>query len=501
MNISIKRVLGIGLLLLMPVHKDVKAQSAPPRIPKGIYAVVKVEDVVENRFNVIKSEGKGITIAGMDLYLTNDFYPQLLGNHAVAGLALEIHWDTLNPNPPGDPNDYFWNYVDDAFSSVSTWNQNHPDAAPKTIQLIVSPGFNSPQWLLNEIADTDGSCDGLFSGVPPTPGPGCGLVTFAKFTEQNEADGNVLPLPWDMTYEVAWYGFLEELGARYTNKPALVSIAVAGPTGASAEMLLPSGNAYGTFNGTNVPADHMWHILLSNVGLPQTDFAFILEWYAAIDAYGDIFSGLTLVATTGNGLPNLAPGPFTPPPPFGPDCSSVENMDCQAETTILSDFIMPSVGGSNSKATQTSGLEVSREGTNLGINGVRFLTQYTMGMTSPSTLILGGAQFNESVSQNPDAEGCPSGHPACSLSRVQALYNVLGDYFDYTPAGGGFFGGTLGSAPLNYLQIYSSDIQYANNNPEHVSITLADGASASMAFQDLLNEANTELMSIAELEP
>jgi len=144
MNISAKYALVVGLLLLVSMQRDAKAQ----RIPTGIYAVVRVEDVVNAEFKAAEAGGKGITIAGMDLYLTSDFYPGLLNNPAVSGLVLQVHWDTLNPNPPTEANAYFWNFVDDAFSSVNSWNINHPKAkVPKTIQLIVTPGFNSPQWV------------------------------------------------------------------------------------------------------------------------------------------------------------------------------------------------------------------------------------------------------------------------------------------------------------------------------------------------------------------
>jgi len=79
-----------------------------------------------------------------------------------------------------------------------------------------------------------------------------------------------------------------------------------------------------------------------------------------------------------------------------------------------------------------------------------------VGFNLSSTRILGGAQFNEPVSISPLNEGSSS-------NREQALYNVLGLYFDGTPVAGThkFFGGTSGTAPMNYLQIYSPDIQYA----------------------------------------
>ena len=102
-----------------------------------------------------------------------------------------MHWDTVNPNPPGVANAYFWNYVDDAFSQTAAWNTQNPAQAPKTIQLIVMPGFQTPQWMLNQIP----SCDGLFQTPVVTPPSTCGTATFTGY--QEGGDGTVLPLPWN----------------------------------------------------------------------------------------------------------------------------------------------------------------------------------------------------------------------------------------------------------------------------------------------------------------
>jgi hypothetical protein len=513
MNISIKRILAIGLLLLVPVLKDAKAQSpvqndskpdakipfSMPRIPIGIYALVPVEDVVEAQAEAAKSQGKGITLAGMNLYLTSDFYPSLLNNHAVAGLAIQIQWATLNP----EAGSYFWDYVDDAFSSVATWNTEHPKDTQRTIQLIVTPGFLSPQWVLSDLT----SCDGLFNPFLPPATADCGKVTFTVFREQNQADGNaVLPAPWNKTYQSDWSTFLAVLAARYDTNPSFVSISVAGPTAASVEMIMPSGTtndeAFGTKLTTMASANDVWEGLFVNAGLlyfPNSDEPFIIAWDDAVTAYGEIFSGVTLVETTGSGLPNLGTGKgFTPPSPFGPDCMGKggDNQDCQTETTILSNFVVGTAGGPNGKATQTSGLEASSVGKDLGIAGVKFLSQLTMGEPSSSTRILGGAQFAMSVSKQPNNEGS-------SPMRVQALYNVLAVYFDQTPVAGSkeFFGGTTDTKPLNYLQVNYQDIQYGTQNKTIETITEADGKPANETFQDLLNLAKDDLAEIAESEP
>ena len=91
---------------------------------------------------------------------------------------------------------------------------------------------------------------------------------------------------------------------------------------------------------------------------------------------------------------------FTIPAGFSGDCPN-PNMDCAAETTILSYFVEPTVGGANAKAVQTSGMEASRASlgaSDLGVAGVKLLSQSTAQFTAPSAQILGGAQFNPSFS-------------------------------------------------------------------------------------------------------
>jgi hypothetical protein len=563
-----KRVLGATLALLLgavAAQADEKNGPLPhpsvePGVPTGIYAVVPVESVIAAQFpGGVETPDPSQTIRLVkeaNAYLSG-FYTDLLDNPAVSGLALQVHWDTLNPNPPSEPTAYFWDFVDDAFQSVVQWNAAHSRERPKTIQLIVTPGFNAPQWLLDELT----SCDGLFATPPAIPPSSCGKATFTNSVEK--ADGDVLPLPWNETYQTSWASFLTALAARYNpgdwaGNP-LVSIAVAGPTASSAEMLLPNGdNADQTQFGGAISPNGMWQqlIALAYGGSPDsaaylgTDQAFIDAWNLAIDSYAGIFGGLTLIVTTGNGLPNLSTaGPFpdpTAPVDFAMDCQTVANMDCQAETTVVAHFADPAVGGANAKATQTSGLEASRVDLDLGIDGVKFLAQQTAGAAP----ILGGAQFNTRVSKFAAQEGCTAAFPptakdrppgctiakwksqkdvpvaciptACLANGVtrasllkhystfgqvpaqdiispeQAAFNVLQDYFDGTAAAGDF-GGESGSAPLNYLQIYYEDIQYATKNAKKPAAVLDNnGAAVFETLQNLLAQASTALTGIAE---
>jgi len=81
----------------------------------------------------------------------------------------------------------------------------------------------------------------------------------------------------------------------------------------------------------------------------------------------------------------------------------------------------------------------------------------------------------------------------------QAEYNVLKQFFNDTAAASSF-GGTQGTVPFNYLQIYSEDIQYATahvNAPAQV--VQANGTTVTMTTaQDLLNLASQKLLEISE---
>jgi hypothetical protein len=465
----------------------------------GIYSVVRVEEASKT-------------------YDLPTLYDTLLGNQAVSGLAIQVHWDTLNPNPPSDPDAYSWGPVDDAFTSVANWNSLNSNSTPKTIQLIVSPGFNSPQWVRDELT----SCNGLFlfSGLLlPPPSSECGYATFTNFAEEDQADSMELPMPWNATYQMAWKTFLQALADKYNGNPALVSIAVAGPTAVSAEMLLPNGNKVNQLQfahelcfvlggcvvfGLPTSPNAMWKVLLDNAGLAETDQAFVTAWDDAIDTYGGIFSGITLVATTGNGLPNLTSGdskgdfpPPTTPIDFAPDCTYVKmskthyaNMDCQAETNILSHFMKADKGGFNAKAVQTSGLEDPPQSQTLGISGVKFVSQKTAIPPVGASQVLGGAQFNRSFSSAALAEGD-------AKSPQKALFNVLSVFFDGTDVATQYCdASTITPAPLNYLQIYYQDFVYSNISVA-ASFTESCG-KFDVSAQDELNAASPNLLGISE---
>lgn len=517
-----------------------------PRRPHGIYAVVNIEELIKKERTIRPS----ITPAELEAYFVG-LYGRLLDNPAVSGLAIWVNWDALNPNPADSSNAYDWSWLDDPFRQVSGWNSRNPTKPPKTIQLVPLPGFQTPHWVLDQIP----SCDDLFRGstAPRT----CGSITVDGFVEGRGV--RVLPLPWNPVYRRSWRTFLTALAGRFASNSAFVSISVAGPTASSEEMILPS-------NG-NTPAQRQLGGLLPNAvwlrllafqfperpAYQRSDQAFIDEWKAAIDMYAAVFDGVTLVVTTGAGLPNLGGRGFTVPAAFSSDCPH-PNMDCAAETTTLAYFEQPSVGRANAKAVQEDGMEAARVGNfNLGVQGIKLVSRGTAGVTANGSRVMGGAQFNSSFSNFALVEGCPVKFPprpaerpsGCSippdctvqacipascipqaclapgvgsadlagfktfrdvpgkylLSPEQAAYNVLRVFFDGTPAAAAF-GATPGSTPLSYLQIYAVDFLYAEAHADApAAVVQPDGATLSITAQNLLNLASAKLSAIGPPRP
>ena len=522
-------------LLLTLVTAAAQAQPEAPRRPRGIYAVVNVNTNIDDQ----KKLNPSITNAQLRMFFRDKFHG-LMENPAVAGIALQIGWSVLNPRPLSDPQPYDWGILDAAFDTAANF-------APKQVQILVFPGFFTPQWVLDEIPN----CDGLFQSPPKTPQSDCGKVTFNGYGEPTSGL-SVLPMPWNSVYKSEYATFLGALAKRYESNKAFVSIPVAGPTAASVEMSLPtSHNTPDQFGG--ISPEDVWRGLLAfhyptQPAYQNSDQAFIDEWNAAIDLYGKTFHRLTLVATTGRGMPDLGSTGFTVPPEFAEDCPTPPTMDCAAEATIQAHFVQVNVDAGSAKATQESGLEADRFGVVdfLGERMVKRLSDSTQQLKPMSARILGGLQFTTSVSKSPVNEGCTKKFPpdsaACTIScspdpknsclpvsciprdclgngvtpsdvsvfgtygnvpaddlisPEQGLFNVLHIYFDGTPSAA-TFDGTPGTAPLNYMQIYEEDITYAAANAgSPATIVRSDGTSFSMSFQDLLNLASAKIMAMA----
>ena len=103
-------------------------RAASIRKPLGVYAHVDVGDAIGSY------PGSSPALAQLHSYLQS-LYASLLANPAISGITLGAHWDQTQPSNGNSPGSYNWSYLDDAFAAA--------DAAQKTVQLIVTPGFDS----------------------------------------------------------------------------------------------------------------------------------------------------------------------------------------------------------------------------------------------------------------------------------------------------------------------------------------------------------------------
>jgi uncharacterized protein (TIGR03437 family) len=457
------------------------AQSpASIRAPLGVYVKVDVQDAIDG-YNGPASQ--------LHSYLQG-LYASLLADPAISGLAIGADWAKHQPSAGTSPSSFSWADLDDAFDAAAV--------AHKPVQLIITPGANMPTWLVNQIP----SCDPLFtSGSAPA---NCGTVTFVGYPEVQRAEQTMFPLPWNAVYQAAWDAFLMQLNARYGSNPLFVAIAIAGPVGASDEMIFPTSVNTTVAQPSGLSVDATWAALIqhsfpSNSAYQNTDQVFIDAWKQAIDAYESIFAGVTLFigADAGDDFPNFSQTitPHADNTLFAVDCSNspkTEIMSCEAKTEILSYFV--TVSGLNGKGTQVGGMTASSPVTigNIGVQGVKVLTALT---PAPSPAFIGGAEFDFPVSGlDLQGEGCPDASGNClGLSVEEGAYNVMAVFFTDTPAAA-FYGGTAGTAPIEYLEVSYLDLQYALANacPAAPSPMLG-----YVSLQDLYARASRDLFAMA----
>lgn len=392
-----------GASTVAAVPQVIAAQRAPkqisPREPRGIYGVV----------------------------LAHRPYIDTMDNPAISGLYLYFQWAALEPKK----GQFDFSSVEEAFQIA--------DSKHKTIQIALLPGFWTPDWLLDELP----SCDGwLASGGKTGPAPpNCGKATFG-LPEGLALKGQMheLPLPWNPEYKRYWQAFLMEFARGFGQRDAFVSIAIAGPTSQSEEIMMPR----------NGPGEtEKWGRLLEasyrDPSYHRSNKAFVEEWKAAIGDYGRIFSNVTLTLTRAWGLP------FNPTRRGGAEASTLE----------IAAYLASKRAGPNAIATQNNGVMASHPQT------MREVKE----MSADTTLhprVLAGGEFSTAFARDPAREGCLSQNKSSAVCQritpEQALTNVLGVFFAGTPYGH-FYGSPDGPAPVQYLQIYQEDILYANAHP------------------------------------
>jgi hypothetical protein len=472
--------------------------------PAGVFAKVDIETAIKTVTHTYKENNHGHEPTTAELHmLLQQLYGSLLTNQAVSGLVAGTNWDDIqlsDPtkdacNPYGDtPSGCDWSYLDDVFEVARL--------AGVSLHIQITPGFDSPPWLLTKIP----SCDGLFDPkTAASVAADCGTVTFTCFPEISHTDANqdghyVLPLPWNRVYQHAWWSFLKVFAQRYnpglgtSAASPLAAVSIAGPVSVSPEIIFPTSANKSTLP-SGMDVDAAWTILIQhsvppNVTEPrnyaQTDEVFVRLWKHAIDQYESIFTGLTLVLTpdASNDLPEFIDNPwqkstFTSPV-YPVDCSTTQTpRSCEAKAEIISYFITAT--GDNGKATLVGGLTASSDTAfgDIGMPGVRLVTSLSPPSGSPA--IFGGAEVDHPISgseQLRQETGCPTDKAPhakkCSgLTQEEAEADVLYDFFYGTPdaaqfpqfplfAGSGGVGNEQGT--VQFLWVPYLDILYATAN-------------------------------------
>jgi hypothetical protein len=371
-----------------------------PRQPRGIYAAV----------------------------LAFDHHPctAAMDNPAVSGLFLYFDWATLEPKK----GQFDFGLLEQAFRLA--------DSTHKTIQLALLPGFSTPRWLLDELP----SCDGWLAsgGNANFAPPHCGKASFG-LPEGVTRKGEIheLPLPWNPVYKRYWHAFLLEFAKKFGQRESFVSIAIAGPTSQSEEIIMPHNGP-----GETEKWAQLLEAFYEDPSYHRSNKAFIEEWKTAIDDYAKIFSNVTLALTRAAGLP------FNPAWRGGHEASTLE----------ISAYFASTAAGSNAKATQNNGITAAHPLTMRPVKAMSADKRF-------NPRILGGGEFATGFARDPAREGCLSDDksmPACqSVTPEQALTNVLAVFFAGTPFGH-LYGSRDGSAPVQYLGIYLGDILYANDH-------------------------------------
>jgi hypothetical protein len=258
-----------------------------------------------------------------------------------------------------------------------------------------------------------------------------------------------LPLPWNALYKRRWHTLLTEFARRFGEREAFVSIAMAGPTSQSEEIIMPRNGPGETDKWARLLEAHY-----KDGSYHRSNKAFVEEWKATIDEYGSIFQNVTLALTRAAGLP------------FN---SSNREASTSEITAYFANKPMPSL----LKATQNNGISAAHP---LTIRPVK-----ESAAEFPQLLV--GGEFATGFARDPARQGCKNedktSYECRSITPEQALTNDLAVVFAGTPFGH-FYGSEDGRSAFHYLQIYQGDIQYANEHP---------------AAQALLLEASRRILS------
>ena len=110
-------------------------QDTLPRTAVGVYAKIFIDQAVSR-----------YTGPPEDIHsCLRQMYEDLLANPAISGLTIGEHWDKIQLTDSVYPDGYDFSYLDDAFQAA----HDHG----KKIRLIITPGFDTPKWLMDKLPE------------------------------------------------------------------------------------------------------------------------------------------------------------------------------------------------------------------------------------------------------------------------------------------------------------------------------------------------------------
>jgi len=249
-----------------------------------------------------------------------------LTNPYVQGIALRTHWDRVEPHEHADPNDFYWDYLDQGVAAAA--------AHGKKVSISVTAGVTCPQWLFDAgspafyvteqygySAITDGVTTAgsttvisagdtagwdssvsvglqIFGGSIPAGATIVAVnssnnVTISAPATQSATGVAVttaqiepMPLPWDPIFQQKWGAFIQALAARYGNNPNLAYVVMGGPGRRQESYFCFTPYDMDYFNNTLG-------------GLPNWEAG--VEWI--IDQYGTYFPNTPFMLAMGDPIP------------------------------------------------------------------------------------------------------------------------------------------------------------------------------------------------------
>jgi PKD repeat protein len=185
----------------------------------------------------------------------------VLSDPNVDGVALRPTWDAIETGNGV----YNWSYLDSQIAAAAQ--------AGKKVAISVSAGVNTPAWV-------------YASGVP-------------SFSFVRNGVAGTIPVPYNPTYLAEWTQFVQALGARYGNNPAVTRVLITGINENTPETMLPntSGDTTNWVNAgyTRTKIENAWQTIADAFAKAFPTKKIVLSVVPAhfppIDANGNVISG------------------------------------------------------------------------------------------------------------------------------------------------------------------------------------------------------------------